>query len=69
MPDMLDRDNVGPSRIANFSYMPFSKLDHGIPLFSCLKIEAYDHRGKKHYFSSPNERIQLGLYQKYYKKN
>ncbi|XP_055309560.1 uncharacterized protein LOC129573240 [Sitodiplosis mosellana] len=42
--DDLDRYNIGPHKLSNFSYFPFS---HRIePEFLCQKIEAYDFREK-----------------------
>ncbi|XP_055309559.1 uncharacterized protein LOC129573239 [Sitodiplosis mosellana] len=41
----LNRDNIGPSKLSNFSYIPFSQLHKKVPEFLCQKIEAYDIRG------------------------
>lgn len=43
---MLEKDNEGPSKLSELSYIPFSKLDQGVPIFSCQKLEAYDHKGR-----------------------
>lgn len=44
---MLEKDNVGPSKLSELSYIPFAKLDQGVPIFSCLKLEAYDRKGRE----------------------
>lgn len=41
----LGSDNIGPSKLSNFSYIPFRAIGMAVPLFACQKIEAQDYRG------------------------
>ncbi|XP_031634914.1 uncharacterized protein LOC116348156 [Contarinia nasturtii] len=39
--DNLEEAKVGPSKLAGLSYIKFERYDQSVPVFSCLKIEAY----------------------------